>query len=84
MNGGAHVGERRGDDSTDTEVEERPGGVLARATASKVAAGNDEDLGLAVRRLVEDKLGLLLARLRVVPERGEERDSETSALDCTC
>ena len=78
--GNAHVGKGRGDDGADAKVEERPRRVLAGATASKVATRDDEDLGLAVRGLVEYKVGLLLAR-RLVAERGEERDSETGAFD---
>jgi hypothetical protein len=54
--------------------------VLARRAATKVAARNDQDLGLAVLGLVEDEVGLFAA-VRVVAEGGEEGNSETGALD---
>jgi hypothetical protein len=76
----AHVGERGSDDGTDTEVEKGPRSVLTRRTATEVAAGNDEDLGLAVSGLVEDEVGVLRA-VRFVAEGGEDRDTETGTLD---
>jgi hypothetical protein len=54
--------------------------MLARRAAAKVGARNDEDLGIAVRLLVEDKFGSLLAVV-VVPKAVEEGRSEAAAQD---
>ena len=54
--------------------------MLSRRTASEVASGNDKDLRRAVRRLVEDEIGLLRS-VGVVSEGGKERDAETRSLD---
>jgi hypothetical protein len=54
--------------------------VFSGRTASKVTSGNDEDLGFAVSRLVEDELGFFRS-IGVVTKSGEEGDSETSSLD---
>lgn len=57
--------------------------MLARGAAAKVAAGDDEDLGIAVASLVENEVGVLGASLAVVADRAKEVHSETSALDCS-
>mmetsp|Transcript_6636 Transcript_6636/g.18888 ORF Transcript_6636/g.18888 Transcript_6636/m.18888 type:complete len:388 (+) Transcript_6636:1400-2563(+) len=75
------VREARGDHAADTEVIDGPRRVLAAGAAAKVVAG-DEDLGLAVRLLVEHKVRALRAVvLRVVPELVERRHAEAGALN---
>lgn len=54
--------------------------MLTRRSATEVTARDDEDLGLAVSRLVEDEVGLFRA-VGVVAEGGEDRDTKTGALD---
>jgi len=54
-----HIGERRSDDCSNTEIEESPRSVFSRRTTSKVTSRNDEDLGFPVTGLVEDEFGLL-------------------------
>ena len=73
------VGERGGDHAADAEVEQRPGRVLARGAAAEVLARH-QDLRLAVGRLVEHEVGLLLALL-VVAQLVEQVLAEPGALD---
>ncbi|KFY08985.1 hypothetical protein V492_05728 [Pseudogymnoascus sp. VKM F-4246] len=68
------------DNGLDAEIEERPGGVLARGSAPKVLARHDEDLGVAVGRAVEHEVGVLDAGGEVAPG-VEERAAEAGALD---
>ncbi len=62
------VGEAGRDHAADAEVEQRPGGMLAARPAAEIVAG-DQDLRLAVGRLVEDEIRvfrtvLVVAHLR--------------------
>ena len=54
------VGEAGRDDAADAEIQQRPGRVLARRAAAEILAG-DEDLGLAVGRLVQHEIRVLAA-----------------------
>ncbi|KAJ6444371.1 3-isopropylmalate dehydratase [Purpureocillium lavendulum] len=74
------VGKRRRDDALDTKVKQRPGGVLAGAAATKVVARADEDLGAAVRLLVQHELGVLGA-VRIVAQGVEQCGAKAGALD---
>ena len=56
------VGEAGRDDGEEAEVGEGPGGVLAGAAAAEVFSG-DEDLRALVMVLVEDEVGVGLARV---------------------
>src|SRR6185312_6538578 len=73
------VGEARRDDAADAEIHQRPGRVLARATAAEILAG-DQDLGIAIGRLVEDEVGILRA-VRPVAQLVEQHLAEAGALD---
>ena len=73
------VSEGGRDNALDAEVEERPGGVLARAAAAEVGARHDEDLRVAVDALVQDEVGVFGAVL--VAELVEEGAAESGALD---
>ncbi len=73
------IGERRGDDAADAEIEERPGGMLAGGAAAEVVA-RDQDLGLLVGLLVEDEVGVFLAVL-VIAQLEEQRLAEPGPLD---
>ena len=52
------VGEARGDDATDAEIEQGPRRVLAARPAAEIL-GADQDLGIAVGRLVQDEIRVL-------------------------
>ena len=54
------VAERGRDHAADAEIHQRPGRVLARGAAAEIVAG-DQDLGLAIGRLVEHEVGVLAA-----------------------
>ena len=54
------VGEARCDDAADAEIEQRPGRVLAARPAAEIL-GADQDLGVAVWRLVQDEIRVLVA-----------------------
>src|SRR5260221_556323 len=88
------VGEARRDDAGDAEIEERPGRVLAARAAAEIFAG-DEDLGLAIGRLVEDEIGVFGAVVTVAhlveqrlaephspPASGKMRSSPSSSAWC--
>jgi hypothetical protein len=53
--------------------------VLARGAAAEIVAG-DEDLGLAIGRLVQHEIGVLRAVL-LVAHLGEQRGAQPGALD---
>ena len=55
-----NVAERGRDHAADAEIHQRPGRVLARAAAEIVAG--DQDLGLAIGRLVEHEIRVLRCR----------------------
>src|ERR1700757_468852 len=57
---GKDVGERRRDDSAESEVGEGPDGVLARRSAAEILS-RDENAGAFVARLVQNEVGILLA-----------------------
>ena len=73
------VGEAGRDDAADAEIEQRPGRVLAARAAAEIVAG-DQDLRLAVGRLVEDEIRVLRAVV-VVAHLGEQALAEAGALD---
>mmetsp|Transcript_32545 Transcript_32545/g.80233 ORF Transcript_32545/g.80233 Transcript_32545/m.80233 type:complete len:833 (+) Transcript_32545:138-2636(+) len=73
------VGEGRADHAADAEVVDGPRRVLARRPAPEVGT-RDEDLGLAVARLVQHKLRALLAVL-VEAHLVEGAHSQPGALD---
>ncbi|CDX62803.1 hypothetical protein MPL3365_80005 [Mesorhizobium plurifarium] len=73
------VGERGRDHAADAEVEQRPGRVLAARAAAEIVAG-DQDLRLAVGRLVEHEIRVLRTVL-VVAHLGEQAGAEPGALD---
>src|SRR5215471_10467063 len=52
------VGKARRDDAADAEIEKRPGRVLAARPAAKIVR-SDQDLGVAIRRLVEHEIRVL-------------------------
>src|SRR5262249_22112662 len=58
------VAERGRDHAADAEIHQRPGRVLARRAAAEIVAC-DQDLGLAIGRLVEDEIGVLAAVVAV-------------------
>ena len=64
-----NVGEARRDDAADAEIEQRPGRVLAALAAAEIFAG-DQDLGLVVRRGVQDEVSFARAVL-VIAQLGE-------------
>ena len=74
------VCKRRDDDAINAEVERSPGSVLATGAATKVGPGNGEDLGMPVRLLVKDEIGLLRS-VGVEPQSPEQGASEPRALD---
>src|SRR5579862_1075575 len=57
---GKNVGEGRGDDGAESEVGERPDGVLARRSAAEIFA-RDQNAGAFVARLVQHEVRILLA-----------------------
>ena len=73
------VGKAGRDDAADAEIEQRPRRVLARRAAAEIVAG-DDDLGVAVGRLVEDEIGVLRAVV-VVAHLREQRRAEPGPLD---
>ena len=73
------VGEAGRDDAADAEIEQRPGRMLAARAAAEIVAG-DEDLRLAVGRLVEHEIRVLRAVV-VVAHLGEKPGAEAGALD---
>ena len=74
-----NVAERGGDDAADAEIHQRPGRVLARRAAAEIVAG-DQNLRLAIGRLVEDEVRVLAAVV-VVARFGEQALAEAGALD---
>src|ERR1700730_562786 len=60
------VGEAGADDGAESELREGPRGVLARATAAEIVAGQ-QDLGSLGAGLVEDEIGLGIALIVVAP-----------------
>ena len=74
-----NVAERGRDHAGDAEILERPGRVLARGAAAEIVVG-DQDLRLAVGRLVEHEIGILAAVVAVAPL-GEQALAEPGALD---
>ncbi len=73
------VAERGRDHAADAEIEQRPGRVLARGTAAEVVVG-DEDLGLAIGRLVQHEIRVLAAVVTIAPLREQAR-AQPGALD---
>ena len=73
------VGEGRRDHAADAEVQQRPRGVLARGAAAEIVA-RDDDLRLAIGRLVQHEIGVLRAVL-VVAHLREEAGAEPGPLD---
>src|SRR6185437_5569124 len=74
-----NIGEVRRDDAANAEIQQRPGGVLARRAATKVLV-RDNDLRLAVRLLVQNEIGVFRTVL-VEAQRVEQMDPEAGALD---
>ena len=73
------VAELRRDHAADAVVHQRPGRVLARGAAAEVVVG-DDDLGLAVGRLVEHEIRVLAAVVLVAQLR-EQALGEPGALE---
>ena len=71
------VGEACGDHALDAEIEQRPRRVLTAGPAAEVFPG-DQDLRLAVSRLVEHEIRLLAAVL-VIADFREQRFAQTRA-----
>src|SRR5208282_3714282 len=74
-----NIAERGRDHARDAEILERPGRVLARRAAAEIAA-SDQDLCLAISRLVEHKIGVLAAVVAVALF-GEQSLAKPGALD---
>src|SRR5579863_10019095 len=74
-----NIAERCRDHAGDAEIEKRPRRVLARGAAAEIVAG-DQNLGLAIGRLVEHEIRVLAA---VVAKAllGEQALAEPGALD---
>jgi hypothetical protein len=68
-----------GDDAADAEVEQRPGRMLAGRAAAEIVAC-DQDLRLAIGRLVQDEAGDLLAAA-VITHLVEQCRAEAGPLD---
>src|SRR6185437_2841825 len=65
------VGEGGGDDDAEAVIAERPRGVLAARSAGEVLAGN-ENLRALVAGIVENEVGVLVARRGATPVEEEE------------
>ena len=74
-----NVAERGRDHAGDAEIHERPGRVLARGAATEIVAG-DQNLGLAIGRLVEHEIRIFAAVVAVA-FLGEQPFAEPGALD---
>src|SRR6266852_9952 len=73
------VAERGRDHAADAEIHERPRRVLARGAAAEIVA-RDQDLRLAIGRLVEHEVGILAAVVAIALLREQAR-AEPGALD---
>jgi hypothetical protein len=74
-----NVGEACRDHAANAEIEEGPGCVLARGAAAEIVAG-DQNLGIAIGRLVEDEIRVLAAVV-VVAHLREQALAEAGPLD---
>ena len=74
-----NIGEAGRDHAAYAEIEQRPGRMLAAGAAAEIVAG-DQDLRLAVGRLVEHEVRILGAVL-LVAHLGEQPGAEPGALD---
>ena len=74
-----NVAERGRDHAADAEIHQRPGRVLAARAAAEIVAG-DQDLGLAIGRLVEHEIRVLAAVV-LVAHLGKQALAEPSAFD---
>src|SRR3984893_7559840 len=74
-----NVPERGRDHAGDAEIHQRPGRVLARGAAAEIVVG-DQNLRLAIGRLVEHEIGILAAVVAIALLR-EQALAETGALD---
>ena len=73
------IGKRRGDDTADTPVEQRPRRMFAGGAAAEIVTRH-QNLRLAVGRFVEHEIGVFRPVL-VQPHFGEQPFGETGALD---
>src|SRR5665213_1038389 len=74
-----NVAERGRDQAANAEIEQRPGRVFAARAAAEIIAG-DQDLGVAVGRLVEDEVRIFAAVILVALFR-EQPLAKAGALD---
>src|SRR5579884_163589 len=74
-----NVGEAWRDDAAYAETEQGPGRMLAARAATEIVAG-DDDLGVAVRRLVQHEIRVFGA-VAVVAQLLEQKMAEAGALD---
>src|SRR5690606_9942557 len=74
-----NVGEAGGDHAAYAEIEKRPGRMLARGPAAEIVAG-DQDLGVAVGRLVQNEIRIFRTVL-IVAHLGKQALAEPGALD---